>query len=78
MKFPVDAPQVKVRKALIKIGFVVVREGNHVIMERANNDGTISSLVLPNHLHIKSSTLRSACTQADISCDDFLKAYSEV
>jgi predicted RNA binding protein YcfA (HicA-like mRNA interferase family) len=78
MKFPVDAPQAKVRKALIKLGFVVVREGNHVIMERVNNDGTISSLVLPNHLRIKSSTLRSACTQADISRDDFLQAYSEV
>lgn len=77
MKFPVDAPQTKVRKALTKLGFVLVREGNHVIMERTKADGTISSLVLPNHHHLKSSTLRSICTQADISRDDFLRAYSE-
>lgn len=74
-KFPVDAPLNKVLKALQLIGFVIVREGNHIAMSRKNADGTNTPLTLPNHRTIKSSTLRTICTQSGISREDFLNSY---
>ncbi len=46
-------------------------------MIRKNSDGTTTSLTLPNHKQIKSSTLRSICTQAGISRDDFIASYEK-
>jgi predicted RNA binding protein YcfA (HicA-like mRNA interferase family) len=77
-KFPVDAPLRKVLAALGRLGFSVVREAEHVSMVRANPDGTRTPLTMPNHRHIKASTLRTICTQAGISRAEFLKAYQEV
>ncbi len=77
-KFPVDVPQVRVIKALQALGFRLVREGNHIAMERQNADGTRTPLTMPNHRTIKSSTLRSIISQAGISRDDFLDAYEDV
>jgi predicted RNA binding protein YcfA (HicA-like mRNA interferase family) len=74
-KFPVDAPQKKVIKALELLGFHVVQEREHIAMERSNPDGTKTPLTMPNHPKIKSSTLRTICTQAGISRDDFLESY---
>jgi predicted RNA binding protein YcfA (HicA-like mRNA interferase family) len=76
-KFPVDAPNRKVVKALLALGFRLVREGNHVAMARRNADGTSTPLTMPNQAIIKSSTLRSILTQAGISREDFLRAYYE-
>lgn len=39
-RFPVDAPKTKVIEALEKLGYRVVREGNHISMVRENPDGS--------------------------------------
>jgi predicted RNA binding protein YcfA (HicA-like mRNA interferase family) len=76
-KFPVDAPQSRVIRALELLGFRVVRRREHISMLRENPDGTKTPLTMPNHAHIKGSTLRTICTQSGISRDDFLRAYEQ-
>ena len=44
-KFPIDAPNRKVVKVFQTLGFSLVREGNHIAMERHNADGTSPPLV---------------------------------
>ena len=39
---------------------------------RFNPDGSKTPLTMPNHPYIKASTLRTICTQAGISREDFL------
>jgi hypothetical protein len=46
-------------------------------MVRENPDGTRTPLTMPNHPTLKSSTLRTICTQAGISREDFLQAYDK-
>jgi predicted RNA binding protein YcfA (HicA-like mRNA interferase family) len=76
-KFPVDAPKQKVIKTFEILGFTLIREKEHISMERSNPDGSKTPLTMPNHSRIKASTLRTMCTQAGISRDDFLNAYEK-
>jgi predicted RNA binding protein YcfA (HicA-like mRNA interferase family) len=75
-KFPVDAPIREVVKALERLGFSLVREGNHIAMVRENPDGSRTPLTLPNHRTLKASTLRTLLTQSGISREEFLRAYN--
>jgi predicted RNA binding protein YcfA (HicA-like mRNA interferase family) len=74
-QFPADAPVRKVMKTLERLGFTVVREGNHIAMIKENPDGTRTPLTMPNHPTIKKSTLRTILTQARISRDEFLESF---
>jgi predicted RNA binding protein YcfA (HicA-like mRNA interferase family) len=76
-KFPVDAPQDRVLRALRALGFVMVRQGNHLALARTEADGTTTPLTLPGHRVLKGSTLRTALTQSGISRNDFLRAYEK-
>jgi hypothetical protein len=57
------------------LGFGLVREGNHLALERENEDGSKTPMTLPNHRFIKGSTLRTILTQSGISREEFLTAY---
>jgi predicted RNA binding protein YcfA (HicA-like mRNA interferase family) len=77
VRFPTDAPRQRVLAVLAKLGFLVVREGNHVALVRSNPDGTTTPMTIPNHPTIKGSTLRTICRQAGIPREDFLAAWTD-
>jgi len=75
MKFPRDAPKRKVIKTFEKLGFKIIRVGNHISMVRENPDGSKTPLTMPSHERIKGSTLRIIYRQAGIQRKEFLKIY---
>jgi len=64
--------------AFKKLGFEIIRDREHIAMQRTNSDGTKTPLTMPGHRTIKSSTLRAICTQAGIKRDDFLNAFESI
>lgn len=76
-KFPVDVPKRHVIKAFERLGFKLVRVGNHISMARENPDGSHVPLTMPNHARIKGTTLRTILTQAGISRDEFLDSLEK-
>ncbi len=54
-RFPVDVPRSQAIKTLERLGFRVIREGNHISMMRENLDGSRTPLTMPNHCRIKGS-----------------------
>ena len=78
MKFPRDAPKQKVIKTFERLGFRIVRMGNHISMVRENIDGSRTPLTMSNHNKIKGSTLRTICRQSGIPRNEFLEIYKRV
>ena len=73
--WPVDAPLRQVIRTLRSLGYKVVRTGNHISLAADLPDGHRSTMTLPNHRHIKGSTLRTTCRLSGIDREDFLIAY---
>ena len=76
-KFPVDDSKRRVIRTFQLVGFQIIREREHIVMVRQNQDGTETPLVMPNHDKIKSGTLRVIYTQVGISREEFLIAYAQ-
>lgn len=76
-RFPRDAPRSQLFKALGKLGFEVVREGEHIALRRVNPDGSSTPMTIPNHRTYKSTTLRTILSRAGIPRERFVEVFYE-
>lgn len=76
-QFPRDAPKRKVIHALERLGFRLVREGNHIAMLRENPDGSRPPLNNAQPSNHQEFNVTNLLPQAQISKEQFLKAYTE-
>ena len=74
-RFPVDAPKARVIRAFEYLGCRLIKEREHIVMVKDVEGGRGIPLTMPNHTHLRRSTLRTICTQAAIARDEFLQAY---
>ncbi|HOL21764.1 MAG TPA: type II toxin-antitoxin system HicA family toxin [bacterium] len=58
-------------RALSKIGYVIRREGSHMILYNDRHGYPI--LVIPDHKELAPALLRAQIKRAGLSVDDFLK-----
>lgn len=75
VKFPADVSKAKTIKTFESLGFKIIREREHISMTRKNPDGSTTPLTMPNHRHLKSSTLQAICKQTGITREEFLQAF---
>lgn len=75
VKFPADVSKAKTIKIFESLGFQIIREREHISMIGKNPDGSTTPLTMPNHRHLKSSTLQTICKQAGIRREEFLQAF---
>ncbi len=65
-RFPAGASRAIIITAFEMLRFRLIKEGEHLSMQRQNPDGTQTLLTMPNHAHVNGSTLSIICTQVDI------------
>jgi len=57
-------------KALVRLGFSVVRQrGSHIVLRKGS-----SGCVVPNHRELKTGTLSGVLKQSGVSPNDFIEA----
>lgn len=71
-KLPVVSGKETIR-ALIKLGFVEIRQsGSHIILQKRVSSST-RTLVIPNHHELAKGTLRSILRKAELTVENFQK-----
>ena len=63
----------EVVKAFENLGWQVSRQsGSHIVLTK---DGEMASLSVPNHKEVAKGTLRSLIRHANLTIDEFVKAF---
>jgi predicted RNA binding protein YcfA (HicA-like mRNA interferase family) len=63
-------PARKIIRAMLRLGFVIVRQkGSHVFLQRGSD-----TTVVPMHDPVKKSTLKSILKQSSVTLEDLLGA----